>query len=72
MSDSDDDQPQLSSSTVAALEEFLREKQEREDLLKRICEEDQTSDILVDEDWVCVTAIDMLYVAEFKVLLGGT
>lgn len=52
MSDSDDDQPQLSSSTLAALQEFLREKEEREDLLKRRAEEDQIPDTPFDENWV--------------------
>ncbi|XP_011173472.1 EEF1A lysine methyltransferase 1 [Solenopsis invicta] len=51
MSDSDDDQPQLSSSTLAALQEFLKEKEERENLLKRISEEDQVPDTPFDEDW---------------------
>ncbi|XP_020299146.1 protein-lysine N-methyltransferase n6amt2 isoform X2 [Pseudomyrmex gracilis] len=50
MSDSDD-QPQLNSSTIAALEQFLRDKQERENLLKHMCEKDQTLDVLLDEDW---------------------
>ncbi|XP_071577474.1 EEF1A lysine methyltransferase 1 [Temnothorax nylanderi] len=52
MSDSDDDQPQLSSSTLAALQEFLKEKEERENLLKRISEEDRIlPDTPFDEDW---------------------
>lgn len=52
MSDSDDDQPRLSSSTLAALEEFLKEREERENLLKRISEEDQMPDAPFDENWV--------------------
>ncbi|XP_012542260.1 EEF1A lysine methyltransferase 1 [Monomorium pharaonis] len=51
MSDNDDDRPQLSSSTLAALEEFLKEKKERENLLKRISEENQVPDTPFDEDW---------------------
>ncbi|KAL0113381.1 hypothetical protein PUN28_012508 [Cardiocondyla obscurior] len=51
MSDSDDDQPQLSSGTLAALQEFLKEKEERDNLLKRISEEDYILDIPFDEDW---------------------
>lgn len=50
--DSDDDQPRLSLSTLAALEEFLKEKEERENLLKRIAEEDRISNTLFEEDWV--------------------
>lgn len=53
MSDSDDDQPRLSSSTLAALQEFLKEKEERENLLKRLgSKENQILDIPFDEDWV--------------------
>ena len=51
-SDSDDDHPRLSSSTLAALEEFLKEKEERENLLKLISEEDQVPDTPFDENWV--------------------
>ncbi|KAG5332612.1 EFMT1 methyltransferase, partial [Acromyrmex heyeri] len=50
-SDSDDDHPRLSSSTLAALEEFLKEKEERENLLKLISEEDQVPDTPFDENW---------------------
>jgi len=51
--DSDDDQPRLSLNTLAALEEFLKEKEERENLLKRISEEDRVSNApLFEEDWV--------------------
>jgi len=52
MSDSDDNQPQLSSSTLAALEEFLKEKKERENLLKCISKGDQLLDAPFDENWV--------------------
>jgi len=51
-SDSDDDHPRLSSSTLAALEEFLKEKEERENLLKLISEKDQVPDTPFDENWV--------------------
>ncbi|XP_011864411.1 PREDICTED: N(6)-adenine-specific DNA methyltransferase 2 isoform X2 [Vollenhovia emeryi] len=51
MSDSDDDRPQLSSSTLAALHEFLLEKEERENLLKRIAEGVRIPDTPFDEDW---------------------
>lgn len=50
--DSDDDQPRLSQSTLAALQEFLTEKEERENLLKRISEEDRIPNTLFEEDWV--------------------
>lgn len=52
MSDSDDDQPRLSSTTFAALQEFLKQKEERENFLKHISEENQISSTLFDEDWV--------------------
>lgn len=52
MSDSDDDQPRLSSTTLAALEEFLKEKNERENFLQRISEGDQILSAHFDEDWV--------------------
>ncbi|XP_014472108.1 PREDICTED: protein-lysine N-methyltransferase N6AMT2 [Dinoponera quadriceps] len=51
MSDSDDDQPRLSSTALAALEEFLREKEERENFLKNVSEESQVSGTLFGEDW---------------------
>lgn len=51
MSDSDDDQPRLSPSTLATLEEFLKEKEEGENSLKYI-PVDQISDIHFNEDWV--------------------
>lgn len=49
MSDSDDDQPQLSSDTLAALEEFLKEKEQN--LLKCISDNYQVAHGLFDEDW---------------------
>lgn len=52
MSDSDDDQSHLSSTTLAALQEFMKEKEERENFFKRVSEEDQISSTLFDEDWV--------------------
>jgi len=52
MNDSDDDQPQLSWSTLAVLEEFLKEKKERENLLKCISEGDQLLNVPFDENWV--------------------
>nr|CAG4649541.1 EOG090X0ABW [Scapholeberis mucronata] len=54
----DDDEPELSLSTLAALNEFLSEKKEREDKLNRIAETikenkavDQVLDVDLDEDW---------------------
>ena len=53
----DDDEPQLSLSTLAALNEFLTEKNEREEKLRLIAEAAENSDRLLDEvvleeDWV--------------------
>jgi hypothetical protein len=50
--DSDDDQPRLSSNTLAALEEFLKEKEEQKNLLNYTSRKHKISDILFDEDWV--------------------
>lgn len=50
MSESDDDDLQLCPTTLAALNEFLKEKEERENQLKRISE-NQSLDISFDEDW---------------------
>nr|CAG4637218.1 EOG090X0ABW [Ceriodaphnia reticulata] len=52
----DDDEPQLSLSTLAALNEFLAEKNEREEKLRQIAEAAENSDKLLDEvvleeDW---------------------
>lgn len=52
MSESDDEQPQLSSSTLAALQEFLKEKYEQQILLEHVPKEDQVPNILFDENWV--------------------
>lgn len=53
----EDDEPQLSLSTLAALNEFLAEKNEREEKLRQIAEAAENSDKLLDEvvleeDWV--------------------
>ncbi|CAK9814808.1 EEF1A lysine methyltransferase 1 [Anthophora quadrimaculata] len=46
----DDDDLQLCSTTLAALNEFLREKEERESEFKRNLE-NQTLDVTFDENW---------------------
>ena len=54
----DNDEVQLSLSTLAALNEFLAEKNEREERLKQIAESASNADkqlldeIHLDEDWV--------------------
>ncbi|XP_033322542.2 EEF1A lysine methyltransferase 1 isoform X2 [Megalopta genalis] len=50
MSNSDDDDLQLCPTTLAALNEFLKEKEERENELKCISE-NQSLDICFDENW---------------------
>lgn len=54
MCESNDEQPQLSSSTLAALQEFLfEEKFEQQNLLDLASKKDQIpSNILFDENWV--------------------
>lgn len=50
--DDDDDLPQLSSSTFAALQEFYKEQEERE-IKQNDCKLTST-DLTFEEDWVCV------------------
>lgn len=51
--DSDDDIPQLSSETFAALQEFYKEQENREEKLKNILNSTQKNDNLTfDENWV--------------------
>ncbi|EFN78067.1 N(6)-adenine-specific DNA methyltransferase 2 [Harpegnathos saltator] len=51
MSDSDDDRPRLSLDTLAALAEFLEEKEEQGGFLTPISEENQITSFIFDEDW---------------------
>lgn len=59
MSDSDDDIPQLSSTSLAALQEFYAEKKEREEKISRLIETandpekqcDIKDSITFEEDW---------------------
>lgn len=51
MNDNDEDQPRLSSTTLAALQEFLKEKEERENVLKCISDK-ELPNTPFDEDWV--------------------
>ncbi|XP_011500102.1 PREDICTED: N(6)-adenine-specific DNA methyltransferase 2 [Ceratosolen solmsi marchali] len=53
MSESDDDIPRLNSATLAALNEFYQEKEERENKLKHAIEqsENKNCDIIFEEDW---------------------
>lgn len=51
MSDNSDDDLQLCPTTLAALNEFLKEKEEREKQLKHNLES-QTLNITFDENWV--------------------
>lgn len=53
----EDDEPQLSLSTLAALNEFLSEKNEREERLRMIADAAEKSDnvldeVVLEEDWV--------------------
>ncbi|XP_076237832.1 EEF1A lysine methyltransferase 1 [Calliopsis andreniformis] len=50
MSESEDDDLQLCPTTLAALNEFLKEKEERENQLKCILE-NETLDVSFDENW---------------------
>ena len=54
---SDDEEPQLSEFALAALKEFLAEKNEREEQLRKIAEAAENDEKLLDEvqieeDWV--------------------
>lgn len=53
----DDSEPQLSLSTLAALNEFLSERNEREERLRVIAEAAEKcdkvlDDVVLEEDWV--------------------
>nr|CAG4646447.1 EOG090X0ABW [Macrothrix elegans] len=52
---SDDDEPELSSSTLAALNEFLAEKNKREERLRQLAEAASSGanvdEVELDEDW---------------------
>ena len=52
MSDSDDDSPQLSAHTLAALQEFYSEQKELEDKIQTAQETGDVKDIELREDWV--------------------
>lgn len=52
MSDSDDDVPQLHPDTLAALNEFHREKEEREKQFQAALEQNENEDAAFAEDWV--------------------
>lgn len=52
MADDEDDIPQLSAETFAALQEFYVEQEEKEQLLTRLSlDNNLTEDIVFDEDW---------------------
>ena len=55
--DEDDDEPELSLSTLAALNEFISEKKEREERLRSIAESAEKDskildEVVLEEDWV--------------------
>jgi hypothetical protein len=55
--DDDEDEPELSLSTLAALNEFLSEKKEREERLRSIAESAEKDnkildEVVLEEDWV--------------------
>ena len=52
MSDSDEDSPQLSAHTLAALQEFYTEQKEQEDRLQTAQESGDVKNIALGEDWV--------------------
>ncbi|OXU30096.1 hypothetical protein TSAR_004185 [Trichomalopsis sarcophagae] len=51
MSDSDDDVPQLNPDTLAALNAFYQEREEREKQFKAALEQNENQDATFDEDW---------------------
>ena len=52
MSDSEDDNPQLSAHTLAALQEFYKEQKEQEDKIQTAQETGDVKNIALGEDWV--------------------
>ncbi|XP_030751001.1 EEF1A lysine methyltransferase 1 isoform X2 [Sitophilus oryzae] len=50
--ENDDDLPQLSANTFAALEEFYREQEERETKQKNFEADSSNGNIIFDEDWL--------------------
>lgn len=56
MTDSDDDVPQLNPDTLAALNEFYQEREEREKKFQNALEQsdNQSCDVDIEEDWVII------------------
>jgi len=54
MCDSDDDTPQLSAETFAALQAFYSEKAEEEGKLEAALNTGSIGDVEIKEDWVSV------------------
>lgn len=53
MMESDDDEPQLSQTTLAALQDFYKERDEREKQLNKILTEPgESTDVTFEENWV--------------------
>ena len=52
MSDSDDDSPQLSAHTLAALQDFYKEQNEIENHLQRAKESGDVAGLKLEENWV--------------------
>ena len=65
--ESDDEPPQLSPEALAALNEFLTEKNAREERLRTIAEAaakgDNLDDIDVDENWVSIFYVHLIPLA---------
>lgn len=62
----DGDEPELSLSTLAALNEFLSEKKEREERLRLIAEtaernEKVLDEVVLEEDWVIMKPFFQYY-----------
>ena len=52
MSDSDDDNPQLSAHALAALQEFYNEQNEMENKLQGVQETGDIAGLKIQENWV--------------------
>ena len=61
MSDSDDDSPQLSAHTLAALQDFYKEQNEIENHLQRAKESGDVAGLKLEENWVSLLSFYCIF-----------